>query len=296
MSRLLRITPTRLAAFSDCPRRFHLHYVEKASRADGERAHLSLGNTVHLALARWWDLPPERRAAVELRRRCGATEPDATMQEIASDLVTGAWQGGGFRDGAQEAIWAVYVADWVARYLLTTMPIDQPRGVERTVAVVRGEVAYDGRADRIDEDPDGLVIVDYKVGRKAPTLDDVRGSLALAIYAYAAWRVFKRRCVRVALHHVPTGTVVEHEHSDETLARQVTRADSLAGDVRLALDTVEGGGPVDVLFPPEVGPLCRGCEFREHCPEGSAAFPEETPWAVLERWDTEAVDTGVYPE
>ena len=37
-----------------------------------------------------------------------------------------------------------------------------------------------------------------------PTDDDARTSLPLALYAAAAWKMFRRRCVRVELHHVPT--------------------------------------------------------------------------------------------
>ena len=86
-------------------------------------------------------------------------------------------------------------------------------------------LAFNGRADRIDSrpGPDGpeLVIVDYKTGRTGLDADDARGSQALALYAYAAERVFRRPCRRVELHHLPTGTVAAHEHTDESLARQV---------------------------------------------------------------------------
>jgi len=75
------------------------------------------------------------------------------------------------------------------------------------------------------------VIVDYKTGRHGLDADDARGSQALALYAYAAQRVFRRPCHRVELHHLPSGTVAAHEHTDESLNRQVARAEDTARDI-----------------------------------------------------------------
>ena len=41
-----------------------------------------------------------------------------------------------------------------------------------------------------------------------PTTYDVRSSMALALYALAVARTFRRPCLRVELHHLPTGEVV----------------------------------------------------------------------------------------
>lgn len=281
---LLRMTPTRLGIYTDCPRAYHLGYVAKEAKDRTPRAHLSLGNSVHLALARWWDLPDEARAAVELRRRAG-TEPDGTADETARALLAAAWIDAGYRDRGQSGEWFARATRWLSRYLVTTMPPTRPRGVERTVAFVRGDFSYEGRADRIDADDDGLTVVDYKMGRRPPIRDDAAGSLALAVYAYGAWRVLHERCVRVELHHVPSGTVAAAHRDEEWLRRQIGRADELAGEIKMGHDTVEAGGPVDALFPPRPGPLCGACPFRPRCPEGQGRMPAEEPWAVLDRWE-----------
>jgi putative RecB family exonuclease len=290
---LLRITPTRLTTYLDCPRRYHLAYVAKA-RDDGKpRAHLTLGSSVHLALARWWDLPAEDHAAVALRRRAGVTDVDDRMLGMAHRLLTAAWSHAGYRDEAQSVRWLFRSSAWLAWYLVAVMPLDRPRGVERTVAFVRGDIAYEGRADRIDADDDGLVVVDYKMGHLAPTEQEAAASLALAIYAYGAWATLKARCTRVELHHVPTGEIARVHRDEEWLRRHIGRADELAAEIRLHTDTVSAGGEVDVLFPPKVGPLCASCPYRSRCPEGQGAMPAEEPWAVLDRWDVgELLDTA----
>jgi RecB family exonuclease len=125
------------------------------------------------------------------------------------------------------------------------------------------------------------VIVDYKTGRHALTVDDARGSQALALYALAARRTLRKPCHRVELHHLPSGSVAVWEHTEESLARHVTRAEEAADELALATDTLAAGGDREILFPPRTGNQCTWCDFRRSCPEGQRASPAIDPWALL---------------
>ena len=130
-----------------------------------------------------------------------------------------------------------------------------------------------------------LVIVDYKTGRSGLDADDARGSQALALYAYAAERVFRRPCRRVELHHLPTGTVAAHEHTEESLERHLGRAAAIAEEASAADAPWRGGlssraedaaqgdadaiEAIDAVFPPSPGPMCSWCDVRRHCPAGA---------------------------
>jgi RecB family exonuclease len=146
-------------------------------------------------------------------------------------------------------------------------------------------LAFNGRADRIDsragEQGAEAVIVDYKTGRTGLDADDARGSQALALYAYAAQRVFRRPCHRVELHHLPTGTVAAHEHTEESLARQVARAEDTARDIIAAEKAVAAGADPDAEFPTNPGSLCGWCDFRRTCPAGQEVQAKE-PWSAVE--------------
>lgn len=153
------------------------------------------------------------------------------------------------------------------------------------VAAKTAVLALNGRADRIDaragEQGPEAVIVDYKTGRTGLDADDARGSQALALYAYAAQRVFRRPCYRVELHHLPTGTIAAHEHTDESLARQVRRAEETAQDIMTAEKAVAAGADPDEVFPTNPGSLCGWCDFRKVCPAGAQVAAKE-PWAAVE--------------
>lgn len=261
---LYAASPSKLLAFLDCPRRYRLQYLDRPSPPRrGQRAHTSLGTAVHNALRDWWDLP----------------EPTA---DAGAGLVDRAWIEAGFRDGEQSLVWRRRMRGAVTAYLGGVDPDARPMGIERTVSFLSGDLRVTGRLDRLDDRDGELVVVDYKTSRVAPTDDDARTSLPLALYAAAVWKMFRRRTLRVELHHVPSGTVAAHEHTPESLARKVEQARSIARDARRAdLDFAERGEGSD-LFPPRPGPLCGWCDLRAHCPEGRAAAPEQSDWAALE--------------
>jgi putative RecB family exonuclease len=263
--RLFVATPSRLSTYLTCGRRYHLTYVLRPTAPKGPPwAHNSLGAAVHNALRDWWLLPEPRRTPA-----------------AAGALLDAGWIDDGFRDAEQSARWRARARSWVEAYVAALDPADEPVGVERGVAVRTTRLALSGRVDRIDARDDGLAVVDYKTGRTKPATDDARGSLALAVYALAAARTLRRTCHRVELHHLPTGAVAAWEHTDESLARHVGRAEAIAEDIVTATDTLEAGASPDEVFPPVPGRHCAWCDFRRHCPEGRAAEPDRLPWAGL---------------
>ena len=122
----------------------------------------------------------------------------------------------------------------VQRYVAALDPAREPLGVERTVAARTNRLALSGRIDRLDDRGGELVVVDYKTGRRPLTVDDTRGSMALALYAIAAGATLRRRCVRVELHHLPSGEVHAFEHTDASLQRQLGRAEQIADEAAAA--------------------------------------------------------------
>ncbi len=261
---LYAASPSKLLAFLDCPRRYRFAYLDRPSPPKrAQRAHTSLGNAVHNALRDWWD-EAERTPA-----RGGA-------------LVHDRWIDVGFRDAAQSAHWRAESARAVTAYLALVDPSDQPRGIERTVSFVSGDLRVQGRIDRLDERDGELVVVDYKTSRVAPTDDDARFSLPLALYAAAVWKMWRRPTFAVELHHVPTGTVARHRHTRESLTRQVERAKAIARDARRAEGDLAVHAERSEAFPPVTGPLCGWCDYRAHCLPGQQAAPEQADWAALE--------------
>jgi RecB family exonuclease len=293
--RLYTCTPTRLTSWLDCPRRYRMTYLDRPSPPKGPPwAHNSVGASVHNALAGWWRRPQAGRTVT-----------------AAGDLLERGWLTDGFADDAQLAAQRRRWRGLVEAYVARLDPAAEPAGIERTVATRTDLIAVSGRIDRLDDrlpaaarpapddtgedagaggEPGGLVVVDYKTGRHLLTVDDARSSLPLALYALAAERVMRRPCHRVELHHLPTGRVLAWEHTPQSLARQLGRAEDIAGECAAADERYRqpGGDQGDATFPPQPGPHCGWCDYRGHCPEGAAATAGRRPWDALDIDDAPA--------
>ncbi|TQM02290.1 RecB family exonuclease [Pseudonocardia kunmingensis] len=264
-TRLVRVTPSKLATWDDCPRRYRLTYLDRpAPSRGGARAGSTLGAVVHLALRALFDLPPARRTP-----------------EAAAALVDRYWSSEGFRDAAQADEYRERARGWLADYAAELEPDAETVGLERWVSVATDRIVAEGRADRIDRRGDELVVVDYKTGRRRPTPDDTAASQALALYAVAAERTLHRRCTQVELHHLPSGEVAAWRHDPASLQGHVRRAETTAEELDSAAGALAAGGGADALFPARPAPRCGRCDVRRHCPQGRAAAPEEPPWAGL---------------
>ena len=272
--RLYTCTPTRLNTWLDCPRRYRMSYLDRPPPPKGPPwAHNSLGASVHTALASWWRLPLSQRTVT-----------------AAGDLVERGWIDLGYADEAQSRLHRGRARQMVEGYVRRLDPAVEPVGVERTVATRTERIAVSGRVNRLDERPDGdgsteLVVVDYKTGRHLLTVDDARTSLPLALYALAAQRVMHRGCRRVELHHLPTGTVLAWTHTEQTLARQLGRAEDIAAECAAADERYRAGlaqAETDQVFPPRASSWCAWCDYQQQCPEGLAAAEPHKPWDGIE--------------
>lgn len=264
-AKLVRVTPARLATWAQCPRRYRMAYVDRPTPVRGGAwAHATLGAVVHNALRSFFELRPGERSP-----------------ERAAALVREYWKSDGFAGPEQAAEYRRRAQQWLADYVGELDAEDTPVGLERWVSAPRGSIIAEGRVDRIDQRHGELVVVDYKTGRHALDVTDARDSLALALYALATGRTLRRQCRRVELHHLPTGGVLAWEHTDESLAGHLDRAEELAAELQRATDTAGDPAAADAAFPVHTGRHCSWCEFRAHCAPGRQAAPDLPPWALL---------------
>ncbi|MEO8850208.1 MAG: PD-(D/E)XK nuclease family protein [Allobranchiibius sp.] len=267
--RLFPASPSKLSTWLDCPRAYRMRYLDRPSPPGrSARAHTSVGLVVHTVLRDFWDLPEQHRTPGGVR-----------------ELVRTSWIDAGFKDAAQSNRWLRKVTGEVLDYLRESDRSTQPAGIERTVGLKTPTLAMSGRIDRLDDRDGELVVIDYKTSRRPLGADDARTSLALAFYAQAVARLFRRDCTRVELHHVPTREVIAHDHTPESLQRKAAEAESIGQDLRAAGASYAETGPESTAFAPRPSALCRWCDYRQHCPEGQAMGPEKSPWAALEPED-----------
>ncbi|NUS72313.1 MAG: PD-(D/E)XK nuclease family protein [Corynebacteriales bacterium] len=261
-------TPAKLNTYEECPRKYRYTYLDRpAPRKGPPWAHMSVGAALHLALRAYWDLPLAAR-----------------VPEAAERLLANAWINQGFRDQDQERGARARAKMWLTMYLATLDPREEPLGAERTVAMKTSAIAFSGRVDRVDGHHtrrNEAIVIDYKTGRTPPTDHDAASSRQLALYALATSRTLRRACQRVELHHLPSGTVASHTHTEASLARHLRRAEATAQDVQDGQKELKAGKDPDRVFPANPGSRCGWCDFNRVCAEGQRAADPQEPWAAL---------------
>jgi putative RecB family exonuclease len=111
-----------------------------------------------------------------------------------------------------------------------------------------------GVIDRIDQEEDGLVIVDYKTDKRKPSMRELASDVQLSVYAFAAGEVFGQEVKELILYQLRDQTPLSAKRSLEQL-RQFTNV--LVPHVARSV--------LEKKFAPRPGYYCRFCEFREMC-------------------------------
>ena len=127
-----------------------------------------------------------------------------------------------------------------------------PHATELGLQAAWGDIVLKGRLDRVDADPGsgrGLVVVDYKTGRRPVTQETADADEALTIYAALVERRLGRPVTRMVLDYVVAGTQVVTERPPEVLPGAWTTC----WPPRLR------SGPTKV--PAAHGPWCAGCDL-----------------------------------
>ncbi|MHB1193571.1 MAG: PD-(D/E)XK nuclease family protein [Longimicrobiales bacterium] len=175
-----------------------------------------------------------------------------------------------------------------ARWCRLEMKFGMDGAEPLVLELAKGPVRVRGAVDRVDEDLEGLHVVDYKTG----TVRDHEGGkgafhggrrLQHALYSEAAERALKRPVVEAA-YHFPTR---RGENEVVTYPRSaLKRLPDLLGHL---LDGVAAGS----FVPTDEADDCRFCDFAPICRVADAGWGSvESPTAS---WSGEAMEAGAHP-
>ncbi len=246
-----RLSPSSASTFQQCPKRWKMRYMDRLPDPPGQAA--LAGTFAHLVLEHLLQESTDQRTienAKLLARKCWP-EIETDKDYVALELD---------ETEARHFRWI----SWKAIEGLWTLENPQEVVVEATEQLIDAEiegVPFRGIVDRLDREPDGLVVSDYKSG-KAPRPRYVEGRLAqVLLYAAAIANDLGERPRRARLLYLGQRTV-EAEVTDEAL--KIVAAD-LKTTWSSMTTSCESGE-----FEANTGPLCGWCPFIAECAEGTA--------------------------
>lgn len=243
------LSPSRAANFKQCPRLFRYRSIDRLPEVPS--THQARGTTAHLALERLFDLPADQRTAGRLfdlfREAWTALRAEPEYSDLFDTLDA-------------ERAWGIESLRVIANYLSLEDPaVVSPLGSELEMSEDLGDIIIRGILDRLDERPDGgLVITDYKTGTAPPQRYALPAFFALKVYALLVRRRFGRTPAELRLLYLGNSTVYSISVDDRVLDGVERHLLALTETIRRAIEQDN--------FPPRPSILCKWCSFQNICP------------------------------
>lgn len=241
------LSPSRASDFKVCPQLFKFKAIDKIEVPP--TVYQARGTTAHLALQWLFDLPAEERTPEKLYGLFRKAWVELRQDEFP-DL---------FDDTDEERAWGIESLTVLANYFLVEDPTKlEPLDRELDMTEALGEITIRGILDRMEEEPDGVVITDYKTGKAPPERYAIPAFFALKIYALLIRQRTGRTPIRLKLMYLNGPTVYEIPITDAQLDATHRKLEALWSAINRAIINNE--------FPPRPGKLCSWCQFQDRCP------------------------------
>ena len=248
-----RLSPSGASTFEQCPRRWRFRYVDRLPDPPGIPA--LAGSFAHRVLELLLRDEAPVRTLERAREHARDVWPEIEADDDYRALELDESEARRFRWKAWlaiEGLWAIEDPTQV-----------EVKATEQDVEATLGTVPFRGIVDRLDQEPDGLVVTDYKSG-KAPRPRYAASRLTqVLLYAAAVREATGEQPVRARLLYLGQ-KIIDVTVTDSELAAAV-------GSLAETWEAIGSACATD-SFEPRTGPLCGWCPFASRCPEGTAAI------------------------
>lgn len=238
---MLKLSPTAVACFRQCPRQYRFRYVDHlGDEYGGPRPYFTMGNHVH-------DTLREFLTVVPLERR---------NMDTMTALLRRKWRRYrvGFRGPEDERRWAEKALGQLASFVTAHDLQVRPYLVEASLETrITTSLLLQARIDRVDLGADGtLHVIDYKTGNTPESSDWTQ----LRLNSLVLSRRSPYPVTQASFIYLSSGTM-------DTAAISQAVLDQARWDL---LRTARAIG-AEKRFGPHPGAVCRRCDFRPICPE-----------------------------
>ncbi len=240
-----RLSPSQAESYRRCPRLYALERRLRLGDAASPWAHF--GSLFHDVL--------ERAESTIV----GTGEPHADIGR-ALECLEDVWSGADFGTPELNDAWRVKAVDTLTK-LYDNWPATggTPTDLERRVGLNVAGAEWIGFIDRVEESPDGALVVDYKTSTSPMRVEDAAESIQLAFYSLAMMTE-GRNVVDAQLWYPRAGTKsISRRHLDMDRLEEIR---DVMVEVTEDIRTEQ--------WEPNPGSHCERCSFRLSCP----AWPE----------------------
>lgn len=238
----LTVSHNQVDDYETCPLKYHYIHIKRIPL----RQHHSVvyGSAIHKAVEFY------------LRRRAVG---NFTSLEDFLKAFDDAWRNEGFLTREHEEQRKRAGVEALTRFYHEEEASGQkPTDVEREFGFALGPTRVRGRFDRVDDTPEGTVVIDYKssdVTEQKKADQRARESLQLKMYALAQKEMTGRLPARVELRFLESGLAGRHKPTEKDLVEAREAIEAAAAGIRSR------------RFDPTPGyQTCRYCAYNQICP------------------------------
>jgi putative RecB family exonuclease len=257
----MRLSPTRINTYVTCPRKYRYRYVDRIPTI--LTGPLAFGRILHKVVLDLHLDASETQSDLDLNFALATFDQqwkqiqETEKPHFAENGTTPA----GYADLAHRILYA---------YVQLNGRQQIPLLMEFSFELPAGEHSVTGIMDRVEEDTERLVLIDFKSGKRKPGAAALRDDIQLTFYAYAVTQIFGRQADRIIYYHL---------RDQSRLTTERTEADFnllLFEIVPYVAESIRSG-----RFSPRYGWWCKACDFKERC-DAEGPPPDQAVFAPVD--------------
>ncbi len=252
--RVNRLSYSAISTYRGCPLQYKLIYIDKLKRLP--KPYFSFGSSLHKATEYFYS---------------GMFTTPPTLDELLKYYREN-WESEGYKSKRDEKKHLELGKKILKEfYEINSKDYKIPIAIEYKFNVDLKGIVLTGIIDRVDKLPSGSIeIIDYKSGKRLPSIEELNNDLQLSIYYIAAEKIWGI---------LPEKLTIYHLRSNKTFSTH-RKPDKIKETIEIIFDVLN-----DIekrKFEARESPLCSFCDFHQFCPEFAHKYEiEEFPQMIL---------------
>lgn len=242
---MFKISPYKLTMYETCPQQYKYAYVDYiADEYKTPKPYLTMGAHVHNSLKDFYETVP----------------PAERTYEVLEQILRKRWKENrqGFTTVDDEKDWGLKALQMLKLYVHKNDVTKNPVMLENYYDTdLTEDIKVLGRIDRVDQDTEGLHVIDYKTGKfdAAEVADEQLAIYAMIIRANQTIPVYKASYLYLA-----TNQWYSIDISDDLFEPIQAELIEKVNQIRQ-----------DKQYVPKISTRCKHCDFIEICPKSTEA-------------------------
>ena len=256
--RIKRLSYSAISTYRECPLQYKLIYIDKLKRLP--KPYFSFGRSLHKATEYFYS---------------GMFTAPPSLSDLLKYYEKN-WESEGFESkGDEQKHFELGKKILKEFYEINSKDYKIPIAVEYNFNIDLNGVVLTGIIDRVDKLPSGnLEIIDYKSGKRFPSINELNKDLQLSIYHIAAEKIWGVLPEKLTIYHLRSNTTFSTHIKPDQIKKTIEIVFDVLNDIEKR------------KFEAKESPLCSFCDFPQYCPNFAHKYEiEKTPQMILGETD-----------